>query len=106
MQHDSPRPAWAATARKVLVSGTLASLASGAALMWRGHKERRHMLAPLNAPAHWLWGRESLRRHDASLRHTLSGALVHHASSLFWAGLYEALQARRKRPTRRQAAVD
>jgi hypothetical protein len=103
MQVDKPRPIGSATMRNILVTGTLASLASGAMLMWRGHKERRHMLAPLNAPAHWIWGQESLRRHDASLRHTLTGALVHHASSLFWAAFYELLQARRRRPTGRVA---
>jgi hypothetical protein len=106
MQPDKPLPTWFPSVRNVLLTGTMASLASGATLMWRGHKERRHTLAPLNAPAHWIWGRESLRRHDASLRHTFTGALVHHASSLFWAAFYELLQVRRRTPTAAQVVSD
>ena len=85
-----PRFVW-----RVLGSGTLASLASAAVLAWRGRRETGSPFAAINAPAHWLWGRESLHRDGPSLRHTLTGAVVHHASSLFWAVFYEWLQSRR-----------
>lgn len=90
----------------VLISGSLASLISAAVLAWRGRRENRRALGPLNAPAHWLWGKQSLRRDDASLRHTLTGMLVHHVSSLFWAVFYELLRTRRTRPTAANALGD
>jgi hypothetical protein len=80
---------------RVLGSGSLASLASAAVLAWRGRRETGSPFAAINAPAHWLWGRESLRRDAPSLRHTATGALVHHGSSLFWAVFYEWMQSRR-----------
>lgn len=91
---------------RVLLSGTVASLLSAAVLAWRGRAEKRSAAAPLNAPAHWLWGRESLRRNDTSLRHTLTGMLVHHASSLFWAAFHETLQSRRRRVSPGAAVAD
>lgn len=90
----------------VLLTGTLASVGSAAVLAWRGRRENGRALGPLNAPAHWLWGGESLRRDGASLRHTLTGVLIHHASSLFWAVFYEVLRLRRTRPTPVNAMAD
>src|SRR5688500_12699673 len=80
---------------RVLGSGSLASLASAAVLAWRGRRDTGSPLARINAPADLLWGRESLRRDAPSLRPTAVGALVHHASALFWALFYELIQARR-----------
>jgi hypothetical protein len=80
--------------RRVLASGSLASLASAIVLAWHGRRYAGSVYAPLNAPAHWLWGRRSLRRDDPSLRHTATGMLVHHASSLWWAFFFEKLLAR------------
>lgn len=90
----------------MVLTGTLASLVSGAALAWRGRRENGRALGPLNAPAHWLWGQESLRRDGASLRHTLTGMVIHHVSSLFWAVFYEMLRLRRTRPTPANAVGD
>jgi len=80
----------------MLVSGSAASLVSMAMLAWRGHLENGSAAAPVNAPSHWFWGRESLRRDGTTLRHTAVGAAVHHASSLFWAAIYALLQSRRR----------
>lgn len=91
---------------RVLGSGSLASLASAAVLAWRGRRETGSPFAAINAPAHWLWGRESLHRDGPSLRHTLIGAVVHHASSLFWAVFYEWLQDRRDRPSAAGVVAD
>lgn len=103
---DKPLQTSSFSIQGLLLNGTLASLASAAVLAWRGRRENRRPLGPLNAPAHWVWGRESLRRDDASLRHTLTGAVVHHGSSLFWAVFYEALRSRRARPTPANAVSD
>jgi hypothetical protein len=98
----SPRSAIA----NLLVDGMFAGLASAALLAWRGRRDNASAVAPLNAPAHWFFGRESLAQDDPSWRHTVTGLLVHQASSLFWAGFYELLQARRRRTTPANALGD
>jgi len=90
----------------VLASGTLASLLSAAVLAWRGRAETPSAAAPLNAPAQWLFGRQSLHRDGVSARHTGVGFLVHEASSLWWAAFHELLQARRRRITPATAVAD
>lgn len=94
------------TLQCILLNGTLASAVSALALAWRGRREKRTALGTLNAPAHWLWGEESLHQRAATLRHTLGGMLVHHASSLFWAVFYEVLRVRRAAPTPANALAD
>jgi hypothetical protein len=78
-----------------LWSGTLASLGSGAVLAWRGRAENASAAAPLNAPAHWFFGDESLRQDDASWRHTATGVATHQISSVLWAALHQLLIIRR-----------
>src|SRR5205085_3747894 len=91
---------------RILVDGTLAGMLSAAVLAWRGRVENAHAAAPLNAPAHWFFGGESLHRDGVSLRHTLTGFAVHQASSLFWASFHGLLQARRRRSGPADALVD
>jgi hypothetical protein len=95
-----------ATLQRVLIDGSLASVLSGAVLAWRGRRETGHAMAPLNAPSHWIWGREALHRNHTSLRHTGLGSAIHHASSLMWGGFYRLLQSRRRQPTATSAVVD
>jgi hypothetical protein len=92
--------------RRVWTHGSLASLLSAVVLAWCGRAETGSAAAALNAPSHWLWGRRALRSDGASLRHTLPGMAIHHASSLFWGVFYEALQARRRRVTPALALAD
>ncbi len=92
--------------QRVLTAGTLASVLSGLVLAWRGRGDTGSAVAAVNAPSHWIWGHEALRRNDATARHTLLGALVHQASSLFWAFFYDTLQRLRRRPTPASALVD
>jgi hypothetical protein len=89
-----------------LWSGTLASLASGAVLAWRGRTDNASAAAPLNAPAHWIFGDESLRQDDASWRHTATGMATHHMSSVFWAALHQLLISRHRRATPARVAAD
>ena len=74
---------------RTLVSGTVASMASTAALAIRGKKEKRSSLAPINAIRHWVRGKGTTRRRDVTLGHTLLGYGIHHASSILWATAYE-----------------
>ncbi|MED5618940.1 hypothetical protein [Ideonella sp. BN130291] len=94
------------TLQRVLIDGSLASVLSGVVLAWRGRRETGHAMAPLNAPSHWVWGREALHRNRTSLRYTALGSAIHHASSLMWAGFYRLLQARRRQPTPASAVLD
>lgn len=89
-----------------LVEGALAGLLSTAVLAWRGRREEGTAAGALNAPSHWVWGREALRNDDVDLRHTLVGQGVHWASGLLWAGVYGWMQNRRRRPTLANAVGD
>jgi hypothetical protein len=91
---------------QIVIAGSLASAFSAAVLAWAGKRHNRRPLGPINAPAHWLWGDESLRADDASIRHTASGLVIHTMSSMLWAGVHELLQSRRQRTTLTNAAVD
>nr|WP_145548284.1 hypothetical protein [Variovorax boronicumulans] len=83
------------TAVHGLVSGSLASLLSSAVLAWAGRRENASAVAPLNAVSHWYWGDEALHHDRADLAHTATGYATHHATSVFWAGLF-ALACRRQ----------
>lgn len=72
-----------------LVSGTVASLASTAALVLLSKIEAKSALSAQNAVSHWVWGEPAKHRHELSLRHTLLGYAIHHASSVFWGVIYE-----------------
>lgn len=86
--------------------GTLAGLASAAAMWWRGGRELDRPLAPINAPSHWFFGDRSLREDGASLRYTATGVLTHQASALFWGVFYDLLRRHARRPTTANAVSD
>lgn len=89
-----------------LSSGLAATLLSLAALAWRGRTDTGSPAAPLNAVSHIVWGDESLRRDEATGRHTLVGGVLHAASALFWARIYDWMRAQRAVPTPSSALVD
>lgn len=80
---------WKMSLQRGMVSGTTSSLLSTAALAALGKGETGSMFAPTNAISHWLWGDKAARRNRPSLRYTLVGYLIHHASATFWAVLFE-----------------
>lgn len=92
--------------RPALAHGLWAGLLSTAVLVWRGRAELARPAAPVNAPAHWLFGDESLRSSRPSWRHTATGMVVHQASAFMWAACYALLQARRSHPDPVGAVVD
>lgn len=97
---------WRALAAEAALSGSLASLFSGAALALAGWREGTGAFAPLNAPSQWLWGpAEALSADEPSPRHTLAGYAVHHAASTFWATLHTVAFARRRELRRPATAV-
>ena len=87
---------WKTSARQAAVSGTAASLLSTAVLALSGKLEHNAPAGPLNGPSQWLFGRQAAYRRSASLRHTLTGFLIHHAMATGWALLHERLFGRHK----------
>lgn len=99
MQQQAMRPGLGDVARDALAEGAVAAALSAATLAWRGRSDSGSAVAPINAPSHWLWGREAIRSEAVDARHTALGAAVHGASSVFWSGLYAWIGAQRRRPT-------
>jgi hypothetical protein len=77
--------------RASVVSGSVASLLSALVAYLLSQRENRARFAAINAVSHWLHGPAAYGVDHASLRHTLPGLVIHHASSLLWGGLYELL---------------
>lgn len=110
-RHSPPAPAPLKAARaqgpaatgkawltQAFVAGGLASILSTAMLVVCGRRDAGTATAALNAPSHWLFGREALHANRPSWRHTLSGLLIHHGSSLFWGLLYSRLLHQLRKP--------
>lgn len=87
-----------AALKRTALSGSMASALSMLVLALRGRSETGSSVAAINAPSHWLHGEESLNVDHATMRHTLAGALIHHASSMLWGLAYERLVSGRKKP--------
>jgi hypothetical protein len=85
----------AGTLRAAVVSGSLASLTSAAALALAGGRELGDAATPLNGPSQWIWGRHAPYSDGFSLRHTVVGYGIHHLSAIFWAALFERARPRR-----------
>ena len=85
---------WKSATQRGLVSGAAASLLSTVALAALGKATDGSAYGPTNAISHWLWGDKAARRDGPSLRYTLPGYLIHHASATFWAVLFERLMGR------------
>jgi hypothetical protein len=77
--------AWTETGRSALVSGTVASIATTAALALLALADGKRALQPTNATSHWLHGEGAGRYRQADLAHTFVGYVTHHASAIFWA---------------------
>lgn len=80
---------------RALSSGTVASLATTAALAMLARAEGRRALQPTNATSHMLHGDSAGHVRHADVPHTMLGYVVHHASAVFWAAIYQAWRARR-----------
>jgi hypothetical protein len=79
---------WKQALREGAIAGSVASVASTAALLVAGQGEIGHAAAPVNAISHWVWDHPAFHKDRPSLRHTLIGYLVHHGASIFWGTLH------------------
>lgn len=80
---------WMLSLRRGVVSGASASILSALALALCSQREARTPFAGVNAVSHWIWGDRAARQNAPSLKHTLLGYAIHHASASFWAVLFE-----------------
>lgn len=82
---------WREALRAGVLSGSIASVLSAAVLAWRGQRDCGSCYGPTNAISHWIWGDEATMHDEPSVRHTVAGYVIHHASSMLWAVVYERL---------------
>jgi hypothetical protein len=82
------------TVSDALISGTLAGVASAATGTLAGRATGQAPAAVLNAVSHVLWGDRAGRQDAATPRYTVTGFVINHAASVFWAAVYEALRRR------------
>jgi hypothetical protein len=93
--NTAPNTSWTDALRFALQSGTVASVLSSAVLASRGAIERHDPAGPMNGPSQWIWGLGAPYVRGFSFRHTVLGYLIHHASSILWAAMFEKAAARR-----------
>lgn len=96
---------WTDAVKDSLVSGGAAGALSAAVLAWRGRRDADSAVAPLNATSHIVWGDEALQADRPTARHTLTGALLHAGSAVFWGVLFEKLLGRERRQGTVEAVV-
>ena len=100
---------WRELPGRAAISGTAASLTSTVALAVAARAAGRGALQPINATSHWLHGPRAGDVRAGDLAHTGVGYATHHAATIFWATMFEALIARRRPasplPLLRDAAV-
>ena len=83
-------------ALRALASGTVAGITTAATAAAAGKREDNSYAAPINATSHIVWGDQAAAQDAASLKYTLTGFLLNHAASVFWAMFYEKLFGRRR----------
>lgn len=74
---------------KTLVTAALSSLTTLALAAAFARESRRAPAEPVNAVGSHVGGDDGLHRGDATLRHTLPGALINFGGCLFWSGVME-----------------
>jgi hypothetical protein len=82
--------------KHALISGAAASLLSVIALAISGQAENRRPAGPINGPSQWIHGRSAAKIRTPSVRHTLTGFLIHHATATGWAMLHERVLGKDK----------
>lgn len=80
---------WKTIFTKGMAPGLLASLASTVVLALRSRREAGSPYAGANAVSHCLWGDTAFYQNRPTIKYTLVGYAIHHASSHFWGSLFE-----------------
>ncbi|MFN4098979.1 MAG: hypothetical protein ACK4GT_04305 [Pararhodobacter sp.] len=92
--HQS-RPDATAIALRAALIGSVAALSVVTTLGILGRREGRSVLSPINATSHILHGDRAGEVDHADAAHTIPGALINHASAIFWALPYTWWLSRR-----------
>ncbi len=90
--------------KRALTSGTLAGIATALATALAGKRETGSYTAPINATSHVVWGEQAAMQNRPSLKYTLTGFMVNHASAIFWAVFYEKFFGARSGPSSRRGS--
>jgi len=80
-------------------------VATAATLAVGGVAAGNDPVTPMNGPSQWVWGRRAAHARDRSLRHTVLGYAIHHATSVMWATVFERLRRIRPGPASTVAAA-
>jgi hypothetical protein len=88
---------------RAIATGSLAGLATTAALTLLGRRQAGSGAAPINATSHVLWGDEAATVDTVDVKHTLPGVLINSGAGIFWALVRELLSDRL--PRRDQATA-
>jgi len=75
--------------KRALVSGAASSIVSTVAMALVAKKETGSPFAATNAVSHYVHGEKASYRDRFSLRYTVPGFLIHHASATFWSLVFE-----------------
>jgi len=97
-EQDTQRSPLKVLLTRAFCSGSCASMVSSLLVSWFSHCRSNAAAAGTNATSQWIWPRQAHRRTGWSVRHTVTGYLIHHASSVFWATAYETLRCGRRSP--------
>lgn len=81
---------------RALLTGTVAGLASAAALASLARAEGKGAVRPINATSHWLHGDKAAECGELDATHTLIGSATHYVSAVFWALPFELWRAKRR----------
>jgi hypothetical protein len=81
---------FAQTAASAAVTGTVAGIATTAAVAMLAKAEGHDAVQPTNATSHWLHGDRAGTVRHADAAHTGVGFATNHASAVFWALPFEA----------------
>jgi hypothetical protein len=79
-----------------IITSSVASAATAAALMLLARREQRGALAPLNASSHWVYG-DRAARPRADVGRTGLGIATHHLAVMFWSAVMEIALGRKRR---------
>ncbi|EKU83691.1 hypothetical protein [Massilia timonae] len=75
--------------QRALISGATSSILSTVAMSVVGKMQTGSAYAPTNAVSHYVHGHKAGYRDRFSLRYTVPGYLIHHASATFWSFVFE-----------------
>lgn len=75
--------------QRALISGATSSVLSTVAMAVVGKMQTGSAYAPTNAVSHYVHGKKASYRDRFSLRYTVPGYLIHHASATFWSFVFE-----------------